>query len=58
MLIDGPRFRARSLAVIPQQHRAKALFLQDDVSRVLGVYLRGHAVGLYPLGAMFALLAG
>jgi len=42
VLIDGPRFRAHSLAVISSQHRAKALFLQDDVSRVLSRYLCGE----------------
>jgi len=42
LLIDGPRFRARSLALVPAEHRAKALFLEDNVSRVLGGYLRGQ----------------
>ena len=42
LLIDGPRFRARSLALVPVEHRAKALFLEDNVSRVLGGYLRGQ----------------
>jgi predicted PurR-regulated permease PerM len=42
LLIDGPTFRARSLALIPPQHRAKALVLQDNVSRLLGGYLRGQ----------------
>src|ERR1700737_4734554 len=42
LLIDGPRFRVRTLALVPAQHRAKALFLEDHVSRVLGGYLRGQ----------------
>src|ERR1051326_8935325 len=107
LLVDGPRFRERCLAIIPPQYRAKALFLQDNVSRVLGGLfelvpmfgpilsvvpavlvalfmpfptvvwvvlfflaiqqlennvlaprISGHAVGVQPLGAMFALLAG
>lgn len=37
LLVDGPRFGARSLAMIPTQHRAKAVFLQDNVSRVRAV---------------------
>jgi len=41
LLIDGPRFRTRSLALVPAEHRGKALFLEDHVSRVLGGYLRG-----------------
>jgi predicted PurR-regulated permease PerM len=36
LLVDGPRFRVRTLALVPAQHRAKALFLEDHVSRVLG----------------------
>jgi predicted PurR-regulated permease PerM len=42
LLIDGPRFRTRSLALVPLRHRPKALFLEDHVSRVLGGYLRGQ----------------
>ncbi len=69
LLLDAPRFRARSLAVIPQQHRAKALFLQDNVSRVLGGYLRGQltlalivgvlaGVGTALLGLPYAIVLG
>jgi predicted PurR-regulated permease PerM len=54
LLVDGPRFGARSLAIIPPQHRAKALFLQDNVSRVLGGYLRGQLT----LALIIGLLAG
>jgi hypothetical protein len=42
LLVDGPRFRARSLSLIPAEHRGKVLFLQDNVSRVLGGYLRAQ----------------
>lgn len=54
LLIDGPRFGARSLALIPSQHRAKALFLQDNVARVLGGYLRAQLT----LAAIVGVLAG
>jgi predicted PurR-regulated permease PerM len=54
LLVDGPRFGARSLAIIPTQHRAKALFLQDNVSRVLGGYLRGQLT----LALIIGVLAG
>src|SRR5579871_6550612 len=54
LLVDGPRFRERSLAVIPEQYRAKALFLQDNASRVLGGYLRGQLT----LALIIGLLAG
>ena len=54
LLVDGPRFGERSLAIIPPQHRAKALFLQDNVSRVLGGYLRGQLT----LALIIGLLAG
>ena len=54
LLVDGPRFRERSLAIIPAQHRTKALFLQDNVSRVLGGYLRGQLT----LALIIGVLAG
>jgi predicted PurR-regulated permease PerM len=54
LLVDGPRFRERSLAILPPQHRAKALFLQDNVSRVLGGYLRGQLT----LALIIGVLAG
>lgn len=52
LLVDGPRARERSLALIPPQHRAKALFLQDHVSRVLGGYLRGQMLLALILGVL------
>ena len=69
LLIDGPGFRARSLALIPTQHRAKVLFLEDNVSRVLGGYLRGQltlaviiglaaGVGTALLGLPYAVVLG
>ena len=69
LLIDGPRFRVRTLAVVPAQHRAKALFLEDHVSRVLGGYLRGQltlaviigvaaGVGTGLLGLPYAVVLG
>jgi predicted PurR-regulated permease PerM len=69
LLIDGPRLGARSLAIIPAQHRAKALFLQENVSRVLGGYLRGQltlaviigvttGVGTALLGLPYAIVLG
>jgi predicted PurR-regulated permease PerM len=54
LLVDGPRFGKRSLAIIPSQHRAKALFLQDNTSRVLGGYLRGQLA----LALIIGILAG
>jgi predicted PurR-regulated permease PerM len=69
LLVDGPRFATRSLALIPRQHRAKAVFLQDNVSRVLGGYLRGQltlaliigvlaGVGTAVLGLPYAVVLG
>lgn len=69
LLVDGPRFATRSLALIPRQHRTKALFLQDNVSRVLGGYLRGQltlaliigvlaGVGTALLGLPYAVVVG
>ncbi len=54
LLVDGPRFGQRSLAIIPPQHRTKALFLQDNVARVLGGYLRGQLT----LAVIVGVLAG
>ena len=69
LLIDGPRFRVRTLALVPAEHRAKALFLEDHVSRVLGGYLRGQltlaviigvaaGVGTGLLGLPYAVVLG
>jgi predicted PurR-regulated permease PerM len=69
LLIDGPRLRARSLALLPIQHRSKLLFLEDHVSRVLGAYLRGQftlaviigvaaGVGTALLGLPYAVVLG
>ncbi len=69
LLVDGPRVRARSLAAIPSQHRAKALFFEDNVSRVLGGYLRGQltlaliigaaaGIGMGLLGLPYAVVLG
>jgi predicted PurR-regulated permease PerM len=69
LLIDGPRFRSRSLALLPVQHRGKLLFLEDHISRVLGAYLRGQftlaviigvaaGVGTALLGLPYAVVLG
>src|SRR5258707_3155926 len=69
LLVDGPRLRASSLALIPTQHRDKALFLQDNVSRVLGGYLRAQfslalivgaaaGIGTALLGLPYAVVLG
>ena len=52
LLVDGSRFGARSLALIPAEHRTKALFLQDNVSRVLGGYLRAQLTLAVIVGVM------
>jgi predicted PurR-regulated permease PerM len=54
LLVDGRRFGERSLAMIPPQHRGKALFVQDNVARVLGGYLRGQLI----LAGIIGLVAG
>jgi predicted PurR-regulated permease PerM len=54
LLLDGPRMRARALTLTPRQHRAKVLFLQANIARVLGGYLRGQLT----LAAIIGLLAG
>jgi predicted PurR-regulated permease PerM len=69
LLVDGPGIGQRSLAAIPSEHRPKALFLQDNVSRVLGGYLRGQltlaavigvatGIGMALLGLPYAVVLG
>ncbi len=69
LLHDGPTIRARVLAVIPDEHRPKALFLEANTARVLGGYLRGQLVmavtigvlaggGCWALGLPYALVLG
>jgi predicted PurR-regulated permease PerM len=69
LLVDGPGIGQRSLAAIPSEHRPKALFLLDNVSRVLGGYLRGQltlaavigvatGIGTALLGLPYAVVLG
>ncbi|HEY0584078.1 MAG TPA: AI-2E family transporter [Chloroflexota bacterium] len=69
LLVDGPTLRTRVLAVVPTQHRSKVLFLQDNVSRVLGGYLRAQlalglivgvatGIGMAALGLPYAIVLG
>jgi predicted PurR-regulated permease PerM len=52
LLIDGPSLRHRSLALVPPQHRSKALFIEENAHRVLGGYLRGQLVMAVTIGAI------
>lgn len=54
LVLDGPTIRRRSLALVPAQHRDKALFLEENVAHVLGGYLRGQLV----MAASIGVLAG
>jgi predicted PurR-regulated permease PerM len=69
LLLDGPIMRRRLLALIPAEHRSKALFLEEHTGRVLGGYLRGQLVmavtigiaaglGCWLLGLPYALVLG
>ena len=69
LLLDGPTMRRRLLALIPAEHRNKALFLEEHAGRVLGGYLRGQLVmaltigvvaglGCWLLGLPYALVLG
>lgn len=69
LLHDGPTIRARILALTPDEHRAKALFLEANTARVLGGYLRGQlvmaitigllaGVGCWALGLPYAVVLG
>lgn len=52
LLLDGPRLRERSRALIPAAHREKALFVEENVARVLGGYLRGQLVMASTIGVV------
>jgi predicted PurR-regulated permease PerM len=69
LLLDGPTMRRRALALIPAEHRDKALYLEEHAGRVLGGYLRGQLVmalslgiaaglGCWLLGLPYALVLG
>ena len=69
LLHDGPTIRARLLALTPDEHRSKALFLEANTARVLGGYLRGQLVmavtigilaggGCWALGLPYAVVLG
>lgn len=69
LLADGPNLSARSLALVPPHLQPKVLFLQDNVSRVLGGYLRAQltlaaivgvatGVGTGLLGLPYAVVLG
>ena len=44
MLIDGPTFFRYVLRFVPPEHRAHVEYLQNEIHRVLGRYLRGQLV--------------
>jgi len=66
---SGAQFRQRTLALVPAGQRDRALFVEDNVARVLGGYLRGQltlaaiigvatGVGMTALGLPYALVLG
>jgi predicted PurR-regulated permease PerM len=69
LVADGTRLRERSLAIVPAAYRERTLFLQANVARVLGGYLRGQltlaaivglltGVGMSLLGLPYAIVLG
>jgi predicted PurR-regulated permease PerM len=69
LLVDGPGIGKRSLAAIPVEYRPQALFFQDNLTRVLGGYLRGQltlaaviglatGIGMALLGLPYAVVLG
>jgi predicted PurR-regulated permease PerM len=55
LLLDGAQIQARALALVPVQHRSKALFVIDSVTLVLGGYLRGQLIMAMTIGLMVGL---
>ncbi|MBV9357291.1 MAG: AI-2E family transporter [Chloroflexi bacterium] len=69
LVADGTRLRERSLAIVPAGYRERALFLQANLARVLGGYLRGQltlativglltGLGMSMLGLPYAIVLG
>jgi predicted PurR-regulated permease PerM len=69
LVVDGPRFLEGGRSLIPRRHRAKAMFFQDNLARVLGAYLRGQltlalivglaaGIGTAVLGVPYAVVLG
>jgi predicted PurR-regulated permease PerM len=54
LILDGPRLRQRARALVPVTQRDKLLFVENNVARVLGGYLRGQLV----MAATIGVLAG
>jgi predicted PurR-regulated permease PerM len=54
MLLDGRRLLQSASTLVPAAHRAKLRFVEANVARVLGGYLRGQLV----IGATIGVLAG
>jgi predicted PurR-regulated permease PerM len=50
LLLDGPRLRGASLALLPARHHSKYEFLEQSLGRVVGGYLRGQLVMGITLG--------
>jgi predicted PurR-regulated permease PerM len=54
LLLDGPRLLQRARLLIPAAHHDQAQFVEANISRVLGGYLRGQLV----MAATIGVLAG
>lgn len=54
LIMDGPAMGKRMLAAVPSRHRPNVIFVQENVARVLGGYLRGQ----FTLGALIGLATG
>ena len=52
---DGPDIRRRALRAVPERHREKALFLEENIARVVGGYLRGQLVLALTIGVLAGL---
>jgi predicted PurR-regulated permease PerM len=54
LLLDGPRLHDAAITLVPREHRPKAEFLEENLGRVVGGYLRGQLV----MALTLALLVG
>ena len=69
LLKDGPNLRQRTMSVVPSRHHRTVTFVEENLARVLGGYLRGQLImaasvgitaglGCWFLGLPYAVVLG
>lgn len=55
LLLDGARFGAASLRIVPLRHRSRVRAIETEIVRVFGAYLRGQLVLAVSVGVLVTL---